>query len=158
MNISSLTTTEAVRAVIGVSEEHNEFPDQYFIDRELDRALLLEFVPWIPGSISSLSSAANEAPSGSQDALLWWAIRQAATYWCAWACLNNAGTALFYSLEDGQNKVVRPKVNYKELANEFLGAYYKYKEQALDLVGSVSSSSVSWAAGVSSPLYDPVTG
>jgi hypothetical protein len=35
MNLGTLTTTQAIRAVLGVSEDSDELPDQTFTDLEI---------------------------------------------------------------------------------------------------------------------------
>lgn len=159
MDLLTVTTTEAVRAVLGVSDAANELPDQYFLDRMLDSALLLELQTWLPGTLDDLLDAAEAAASPmDSDSLIWNLIQQASTYWCAWACCDNLGLGFFARIEDGQNKAMRPTIDYEKLAARLWSAYQSYKARARALSAPVAAASTSWAAGVSSPSFDPITG
>jgi hypothetical protein len=159
MDLIGLTTTEAVRAVLGVSVDSNELPDQYFTDRKLDAALFLEFHNWLPDTIENLYAAAMAAGSTDADHLLWLAIEQAATYWGAWACADNNGLGYYQTIEDGQNKTQRPQVDFEKLAKRMWVGYQSYKAQALEISNALAApASTSWLAGVSVPTFDPITG
>lgn len=159
MDILDVTTTEAIRAVIGVSVASAELPDSYFTDRNMAGALRLELSTWLPASLETLSDAAAAADEGDPEILVWDATQQAATYWCAWEVIKSAPIALFQKISDGQNEVSRPTMKQKELLDLFSSSYMRYRDLALDLYGGeVVPVSASWLAGKAVPTFDPVTG
>lgn len=159
MDILGVTTTEAIRAVIGVSASSGELPDSYFTDRNMTGALRLELSTWLPATLETLSDAASAADEGDPEILVWDAVQQAAAYYCAWECIKSAPIALFQKIGDGQNEVSRPIMNQKELLDLFSSSYMKYRDLALDAYsGEVVPVSASWLSGKSSPTFDPVTG
>jgi len=58
LDILGLTTTEAIRAMIGIDEASRELPDQLFIDLEIEDALRLEFGSWLPVTLDALLAGA----------------------------------------------------------------------------------------------------
>ena len=159
MDLLGVTSTETIRAVLGVAEAANELPDSYFTDRNMVGALRLELSSWLPASLEVLSDAASAADEGDPEILVWDAVQQAAAYWCAWECTKTAPMALFQSLEDGNNKVVRPIIKQKELLDLLLGSYTTYRDQALDKYsGKVAIVTAPWLSGKSTPSFDPIPG
>ena len=159
MDILGVTTTETIRAVIGVSDPANELPDSYFTDRNITGALRLELSTWLPASIETLSDAASAADEGDPEILVWDAVQQAAAYWCAWEVTKTAPIALFQKIEDGQNAITRPTMKQKELLDLLRGSYTSYRDLALDVyTGAVVVVTASWLSGKATPSFDPVTG
>ena len=159
MDILGVTTTETIRAVIGVSDPANELPDSYFTDRNMTGALRLELSTWLPASIETLSDAASAADEGDPEILVWDAVQQAAAHWAAWEVVKTAPIALFQKIGDGQNELIRPTLNHKELLDLLLKGYISYRDLALEVYGgAVVVVTASWLSGKSTPSFDPVTG
>lgn len=157
--LGNLTNTDAVRATIGVSEAAQELPDEYFVARRMEGALRLELSSWIPDTLEALEDAADAAEDGADEILVWDAMQQAATYWCAWEVVKSAPLALFQKLEDGQNGVTRPVLKQKELLDILSSSYMRYRDLAVEgYNGATTTSSPTWLAGKSTPSFDPVTG
>lgn len=151
------TTTQAVRAVIGVAEESGELPDQYFTDRQMVQALRIELYEWLPESLEALQASADAATDPYADAVkVWDAVRQAATYWCAAEVVRSGAVSLFQRMDDGDNKVLRQAFDPKVLFEEFIGRYSYYQGVALRTYSPSSSSSVFRFVRSASPTYDPV--
>jgi chromosome condensin MukBEF complex kleisin-like MukF subunit len=158
--LGNLTNTDAVRAVIGASEAAQELTDAYFAARRMEGALRLELSSWLPATLEELEDAADAADEGADEILVWDAVQQAATYWCAWEVVKSAPIALFQKLGDGQNEVQRPELNHKELLDLLSGSYMRYRDLALEVYNDETPTvaSPTWLAGKSTPTFDPVTG
>lgn len=156
MDILGLTTTEAVRALIGIDEASQELPDQLFTDFELEDALALELGTWLPMTVSAVIEGGDG--SGDDGDLAYIALRSASKAWCAWQVLQAAEISLATKHEDGQNAMTRQAFKTEEILNRLGSLYSRYRELCLTYLGSVVTvSSTSWLAGKSSPVYDPVT-
>ena len=155
MDLLSVTTTEAVRALIGIDEASGELPDQLFTDFEIEDALQLELGTWLPVSISTVLAGGD----GSGDAadLAYLALRNACKAWCAWQVLQAGEISIAQKHEDGQNAVTRQSFQLEQLLQRLGGLYSKYRDLCLTYLGQTATSSTSWLAGISSPAYDPVT-
>ena len=86
MDLLSVTTTEAVRALIGIDEASQELPDQLFTDFEIEDALQLELGTWLPVPLSTVI-AGGDGTGGAAD-LAYLALRSASKAWCAWQVLQ----------------------------------------------------------------------
>jgi chromosome condensin MukBEF complex kleisin-like MukF subunit len=160
IDILTVTTTDAVRATLGVSELAQEMPDAYFTSRNIAAALRLELSTWLPATLEELEDAADAADEGDDAILVWDAVQLASTYWCAWEVAKTAPIALFQKLEDGQNAVQRPVWDQKALLDMLANGYTTYRDKALEVYTETTpaAATASWLAGVSSPTFDPVTG
>ena len=155
MDLLSVTTTEAVRAMIGIDEASQELPDQLFTDFEIEDALQLELGTWLPVSLSTVLTGGDG--SGSSADLVYLALRNASKAWCAWQVLQAGEISIAQKHEDGQNAVSRQTFKLEELLLRLGGLYSKYRALCLLYLGQTVTSSTSWLAGISSPAYDPVT-
>lgn len=156
MDILGITTTEAVRALIGIDEASQELPDQLFTDFEIEGALSLELGTWLPVTVSTVIEGGDG--SGDEGDLAYIALRSASKAWCAWQVLQAGEISLATKHEDGQNAMTRQSFKTEEILNRLGSLYSRYRELCLSYLGSVALvSSTSWLAGKSSPAYDPVT-
>jgi chromosome condensin MukBEF complex kleisin-like MukF subunit len=160
IDILTVTTSDAVRATLGVSELAQELPDAYFASRNIAAALRLELSTWLPATLEELEDAADAADEGDDAILVWDAVQLASTYWCAWEVAKTAPIALFQKLEDGQNSVARPTWDQQELLAVLANSYALYRDKALEVYTDTTptTATASWLAGVSRPTFDPVTG
>jgi hypothetical protein len=77
--LDGVTDTDAIRAVVGVSEDSRELTDEYFTSRRVEGALRLELSTWLPATLAVLEGAADAASEGDPAILIWDAVQQAAT-------------------------------------------------------------------------------
>ena len=155
MDILGLTTTEAIRAMIGIDEASRELPDQLFIDLEIEDALRLEFGSWLPVTLDELLAGADG--SGSAADLAYLASRHAARAWCALEVLQAADISLAQRHSDGQNEFARQTYKVEDLLNRLNASYLRYRDLVLSNLGETVTASTTWLAGVATPTYDPVT-
>lgn len=157
--LGGVTTTQAIRAVIGISEESGELPDQYFVDRRMGSALLLELVEWLPSSLSVMQAAADAAVDEyHDDALAWGAIQQASACWCGREIMKSGDLAFFSQSKDNDNMVVRSKFDQDKQVAHLDAQYSRYRSLALKFLGidAPVTSTTSGLFGAAKPDYDPV--
>lgn len=155
MDLLNVTTTEAVRALIGIDEASQELPDELFTAFEIEDALQLELGTWLPVSLTTVLAGGDG--SGSAADLAYLALRSACKAWCAWQVLQAGEISIAMKHEDGQNAVTRQSFQMEQLLQRLGGLYSKYRDLCLSYLGQTVTSSTSWLAGISSPSYDPVT-
>jgi hypothetical protein len=155
MNILDLTTTEAVRALIGIDAASQELPDQLFIDLEIEDALLLELSDWLTSPISEVIAGADGSGDAADRAYL--ALRGAAKAWCAMAVLQAGEISIAQRHQDASNQFARQTFKMDDVLLRLSALYARYKGLCLAGLGELVISSTSWMAGASVPSYDPVT-
>lgn len=155
MDLLSVTTTEAVRALIGIDEASQELPDALFTAFEIEDALQLELGTWLPVPLTTVLAGGDG--SGNASDLAYLALRNACKAWCAWQVLQAGEISIAMKHEDGQNAVTRQSFQMEQLLQRLGGLYSKYRDLCLTYLGQTATSSTSWLAGKSSPAYDPVT-
>ena len=160
IDILTVTTSDAVRATLGVSDLAQEMPDGYFASRNIASALRLELSSWLPATLEELEDAADAADEGDDAILVWDAVQLASTYWCAWEVAKTAPIALFQKMGDVQNEIQRPVWKQEELLAVLANGYALYRDKALEVYtdATPTTATASWLAGVSRPTTDPVTG
>lgn len=152
MDILGLTTTQAVRAVLGVSEDSLELEDVVFTAHEVEVELLLSVdVMLQPASTTYLTILA----SGDSSTLL--PLRQWSKYFCALSMLPSLATATASKQSDGQNEFQRQTRDFEALRKDLVAQLAKYEDMLLDLLGVADTAAFS-IMGISSPTFDPVTG
>jgi hypothetical protein len=160
LDILSLTTSEAIRAALGISGDSDELIDQALTDLGIEDMLKLEFYGWLPQSIASIEDAADAETDETQPAsLAYLALRAAATYYCASIVAQPAEIAFAVKHSDGQNEFQRKPVDVDKLIARLRGSYADYREQVLSYLSAapVTVPAPSWMTGSASPSYDPVT-
>jgi hypothetical protein len=159
MEILTLTTTEAVRAVLGISEESSELPDQLFTDLDMPNLLLLELSGWLPASITQIEDAAFASDDETARAnLAYLALKAASAYYCASVALESGELSFAERYEDGQNKLKRQTHDVQALLDRIYGKYLYHRQQVLTYTETPAETySSSWMVGRSVPSYDPVT-
>jgi len=149
MDLLSLTTTEAVRAVLGISADTLELEDQVFEDLEVEDALELEIGTWLTVSISSAMSSLSRAGQ--------LALKGCAKYTAALLLTPQLLTMTASKQSDGQNEFQRQDRNIAEMKAEFLGKIEQYKLLVLDELETEVTVTPTFF-GRASPVFDPVTG
>jgi hypothetical protein len=155
MNILGLTTTAAVRALIGIDEASGELPDSLFTDHEISDGLRLELATWLPVSLATVIAGGDG--TGDDGDLAYISLRQAAKAWCAVTLLQAGEISLAQRHEDGQNKFARQTFDMQAVLERLGGLYARYRELCLLYLGQTVVASTSWLVGSSVPAYDPVT-
>jgi hypothetical protein len=155
VDILGLTTTEAVRAFIGIDEAAKELPDQLFYDLEIEDALRLEFSRWLPITIETLVALGERSSDGVNLAYL--AARQAARAWCAMEVLQAAEISIASKHSDGQNEFVRQTYKVADLLLRLSAVYNRYRDLVLEELDQPSTTAPSWMVSRAIPDYDPVT-
>lgn len=151
MDILSLTTTQAIRAVLGVSQESDELNDAVFTDIGIEDELELSFSDWLPVPYTQIVS------SGPATALQ--ALRVCAKYAGALILLPSLQNAVSIRQSDGQNEFQRHPRDLTALKKSLEEALGRYKSVVLSEVDpvTVAPTSPTWF-GKASPSFDPVTG
>jgi hypothetical protein len=158
MDILNLTTTQAVRAAVGISGESGELEDQVFVDLDVPSLLRLELSSWIPAPVSEIEAAAFSAADETEpEALAYAALRAASTYYCAILVMESAEISFAERHEDGQNKLKRQAHDTQEILTRLRVRYAGFQQQVLDYLEAPTTASTSWMIGRSVPAYDPVT-
>lgn len=155
MDLLGVTTTEAVRALIGIDEASGELPDQLFVDWEIEDALRLELGTWLPAPLATIIAGGDG--TGSAADLTYLALRNAGRAWCAWQVMMAGDISIAQKHDDGQNAFSRQAYKLEDLLQRLGALYSKYRDMCLDFAGQTATSSTSWLVGKSSPSYDPVT-
>lgn len=149
MDLLSLTTTEAIRATLGISADTLELEDQVFEDLEIEDALEVELNVWLPDPVATMISSA------SLDQLK--LLRQAARYTGSLLLLPALLTMTASKQSDGQNEFQRQDRDILLLKRELEGKLNQYRNLLLDAL-SVTTVKTFTLFGRASPSFDPVTG
>lgn len=149
MDLLSLTTTEAIRATLGISADTLELEDQVFEDLEIEDALEIELNVWLPSPVLTMFSSAT----ADQMKLL----KQAARYTGALLLLPQLLTMTASKQSDGQNEFQRQDRDVLQLKKELEGKLSQYKNLLLDALSVVSVKTYT-LFGRASPDFDPITG
>ena len=159
MNILTLTTSEAIRAALGISEETHELSDQTLIDLGISDFLRLELASWLPKTPVEIETEASASEDEtSRASLAYLALKAAATYYCASVVLESGELSFAERYEDGQNKMKRQAYDISKLLDRVTGKYLYYRQQVLTYTESPAEVfSTGWMVGRSTPSYDPVT-
>lgn len=147
MDLLNLTTTDAVRAALGIELASGELDDSVFADLRVEDLLELELDSWLP------QPRADILVGGGRPLKL---LQSAATYYTA-ALMLEAGELSFAERhEDGQNKMKRQTHAVQELIDRLLARYRRYRQDLLDAL-LPQAQGTGWMAGAARPNVDPVT-
>jgi hypothetical protein len=159
ISILDLTTSDAVRAAIGIDEASGELDDQVFTDLRIADMLRLELAGWLPDTIEEIQADALMVLDDSDAAALALvALQSAATYWCAATFLLSGEISFATRQEDGQNRSVRQDFDADKLLEKLQSRYAYYKGKVTELLMPTATATLTnWFAGKATPTYDPVT-
>lgn len=161
ISIAQLTTSDAVRGLLGVSEA--ELPDEIITAAAVDEELLLDLSTWLPNDVVlvDIIVAGSAAAEGTED---WATLARLSAYAKAFGAhffvLSQENWRLT-RLGDGQIAEQRKDaVDLEALAKALQGLMGRHRAAFLELVTpeAVPSSARVTLAGASKPSYDPVTG
>lgn len=151
MLLTRYTSTEAIRAVLGVNEV--ELEDSSMAAQNLDIQILLELDSRAPGHGDKADLAVGAAPTAGQVADLQ-RLRLAAQYLGAWVIARNP-ILFMQEIGDGKNKSKRfGTVDWNELARSLLEEAQRHLDQLSDSTGTAAGPVL---IGIASPTRDPVT-
>ena len=158
MNILDLTTSEAIRAALGISSASGELIDQTMTDLGVVNLLKLELYSWLPQSIDAIADAAEaETDETAPASLAYLALKAASTYFCAALLLESGEISFAIKHSDGQNEFQRQDKDVQQILERLRGRYADYRQQALTYLESPLVAATGWMIGRSVPGYDPVT-
>ena len=152
MDLLGLTTSEAIRAALGVSDQADELPDEVFTNHEMEDELDLLLSQWLLDAASTTILSVQS--SGNQTASL--ALRQCAKYMGALLMVPSLATSTASKLSDGQDEFQREKRDLQQLTRDLEKLLGKYQAMVGDALGATAASFS--IMGISSPPFDPVTG
>lgn len=155
MDIGQLTTTEAVRAVLGISALSGELPDDAFLEHETEKELLLWLGRWLKSATNSAYTVTSILSGTDETAIS--ILETIAKYWCAIRFVPSLTTMTAKQSSDGQNEFQRQDRNPEELKRELQGMLDEYLQMLIDQL-AVDQESTFSIMGISSPTYDPITG
>ena len=158
MNLGTLTTTQAIRAVLGVSEDSDELPDQIFTDLEISDQIELLIEEWLPVTI--LSIIPDPVPPETEVVVttrVGKALKACAKYTGALILIPSLTTATASMLSDGQDQFKRQDRDLKALEEALRRALEDMKKVVLDELAEDYEYSPAFF-GSAAPTFDPVTG
>lgn len=149
-----LTTSEAIRAVLGVSEDSQELPDSVFEDMELDIEIELQMETWmLEMANTSVAVALSTGPARVRTA-----IPLCAKYLGALILLPSLLTATASKLSDGQDEFQRQDRDPDQLRRDLQALLSKYQGVILEALEATTTTLPFQVIGRSIPNYDPITG
>jgi len=156
-DILSLTTTEAVRATLGLDE--SELPDSTIDDFDLETVLDLEILntECITDSVRDIIIAGKPPTAANNLRRRYMSLKEFARYFCAYTVAQSGDMSMFSKISDGQNELQRATPDINKIAMRLLGEANRHRANVCDTY-STSTSDTSGLFGVASPDYDPVVG
>lgn len=149
-----LTTSEAIRAVLGVSEDSQELPDSVFEDMELDIEIELQMETWLlEMANTSISAVLASGPARARTA-----IPLCAKYLGALIMLPSLLTYTASKQSDGQDEFQRQDRDLEQLREDLLALLSKYQAIILEALEATASALPFQVIGRAIPNYDPITG
>ena len=153
MNIH-LTTSEAIRATLGISEDSQELPDEVFVNADLASEVEILLETWLATQANTdVSTVLATYPSRVSTAL-----SLCAKYTGALLLVPSLLTTTASKLSDGQDEFQRQPRDIDKLERDLTDMLMRYKGIVLDTIGASASTSVIPIMGIASPIFDPITG
>lgn len=146
------TTTEAVRAAIGVTD--NEFSDTDITSRLVDLELLSDLDLWLSTHATIKSEGEGATPTAEQTAK-WRNLQIYCMYFGGYLLLDTGGLGLPQVISDGKSEIRRKqKMDESAIKDACLARARIYKER---LGGTDTTVTAITLAVAATPDYDPVT-
>lgn len=156
--ILELTTSNAVRAILGVDEE--ELPDQVFLSLNLEDLLYVDIAGWLPAgsSLDSFVRDGVDAARGTEARLIWVRLSAYSQAFCAHFLLIGQSNWRLIRLTDGNVDERRAEQQgLDDMRRRLEGLMGLHREGLLELLSADLSTSGFSLIGISSPTSDPVT-
>ena len=152
--ITSYTTTEAIRASLGIDAE--DCPDSYMENSNLELELLVDLDGWLPTHATIFSDGNQATPLAAQRR-----ARDVLVLYSQWFCAYEMAKRFLtfpQIVSDGKNQLNRfPKVDLEKVAEMAAAQMAKYKgileEEVLEQTPSYTPNILI----VSTPADDPVS-
>lgn len=159
MDITPYTTTAAIRAALGVTD--NEVSDQELVDQGLEDALLADLYVTAPSHATIYTDGAPGSPTDEQ-AQLWRLLKLYCLTYCV-ALVADNWLAFPSRLDDGQAAISR-SLDFQTL--QALAARAAHQRDvakatltdALDTTTAPAAAAAPGLISISAPAYDPVAG
>lgn len=149
-----LTTSEAIRAVLGVSGDSQELPDSVFTDHELEDEIELHLESWLDETANTdVSTVMASGPARARTAL-----PLCAKYLGALLLLPSLTTATASKLSDGQDEFTRQDRDIRKMQEDLQAMLHKYQGLILDALEATATALPFQIIGRAAPNYDPITG
>jgi hypothetical protein len=149
----ALTTTQAIRAVLGVAEEGDELNDQVFIDFGIEDEIILNLDLWLQSEANSTFAAVE----GGTNDTAFSALTLCTKYLGALLILPSLATATAKKLSDGQDEFQRQDRDIPAIRHDLERQLQRYQAYVLNAL-SVTPTSTFTLMGRSSPATDPIRG
>ena len=151
----SLTTTEAVRAVLGISADSHELDDQVFEDHEIEAELEFSLDLWLADSAST--NITTIVTSGTNKAKT--ALGLITKYLAALLILPSLSSATAKTISDGQDEFTRQDRDFAQLKADLQAKLALYQKALLtEILPTAAPVTTFSVIGKSVPTYDPITG
>lgn len=156
-DILKLTTTEAVRTTLGLTEE--ELSDEVMAEFDLESVIDLEVMntDCITDSIRDIIVAGKPPTAVSNLRRRYLSLKEFARYFCAYTVAMSGDMAMFSKISDGQNELQRATPSIDKITDRLLSEANRHRANICDTY-STSTSDTSGLFGKVSPDYDPVIG
>lgn len=149
-----LTSSEAIRATLGVSDDSDELPDSAFLAADLETEIELEMETWLSRMANTSVSAVNASTASRAKK----AIPICAKYIGALLLLPALSTATASKHSDGQDEFQRQDRDIEELRETLQALLNRYQAVILDDLGASATTLAFSIMGSASPAFDPITG
>lgn len=159
IDILGLTTSDAVRAVLGVDVE--ELEDEVFTSIGVNEELQLDLDGWLPAGadLETITADGSTADRGTDEYTTYQRLAAYSRAFCSHYLLIGQNNWRLTRLTDGTVNEQRSDFSKdEEMERRLLDLMNKHKQALLDLLEGDSGVVSFGVAGVSSPSYDPVTG
>lgn len=153
--ILNFSTTDSVRAVLGISEK--DMSDLQLTDRNLELELRLDLSSWVSNA-ASLAEAVNAGTATQAELDILDSVGLYATYFCAKLVIPSLQMGAAHSISDGKNSMDRfASINWDQLYDRITERAAFYKKLVLNLNTPTTAAAYKPFSLVASS-YDPVTG
>lgn len=149
-----LTTSEAIRAVLGVSNDSQELPDEVFTDHDLEVEIELHLESWLEEAANTdVTTVLSSAPARARTALT-----LCAKYIGALLLIPSLLTSTAGKLSDGQDEFIRQPRDIEKMQEDLQALLHKYQGIILDALEAERLALPFQIIGRAIPNYDPITG
>ena len=153
MDILSLTTSEAIRGLLGV--ELLELPEQTFTDVALASRLQYDIEGWLSDPIATVVAEGVDVGATAAEVRRYNGLRFYAQCMGGILIFPHLRLGKAEEISDGQNLFKRSKQAMKDLLEDLHGMADGYRAELLVMQGETASA-MPIISGTS-PTYDPVT-
>lgn len=156
-DILKLTTTDAVRATLGATED--EMEDSFLSEFRLEEVIELEVLntECITETIDEIIANGRPTSASATARKRYLSLSEFARYFCAYTVAQSGQLSMFSKISDGQNELQRATPDVQKVSERLLAEANRHRANLCDTY-STSTSDTSGLFGKASPDYDPVIG